>query len=125
MYGFIPSFRKNLWGFNAMNFNRVKIPSSPLFRGLNYAFRINTLGFLKINQLKQFRSKSTHCKNLAVNEIKQITSLVVWGINLTSTVGMERFTKVVRNMIQLPSYQKSVIVGLILSDGWLRFSASP
>ncbi len=36
---------------------------------------------------------------------------------------MGRFTKVVRNMIQLPSYQKSAIVGLILSDGWLRFSS--
>lgn len=49
--------------------------------------------------------------------------MVVWGTNLTSAVGMGRFTKVVRNMIQLPSYQKSAIVGLILSDGWLRFSS--
>lgn len=49
--------------------------------------------------------------------------MVVWGTNLTSTVGMGRFTKVVRNMIQLPFYQKSAMVGLILSDGWLRFSS--
>lgn len=49
--------------------------------------------------------------------------MVVWGTNLTSTVGMGRFTKVVRNMIKLPSYQKSAMVGLILSDGWLRFSS--
>ena len=28
-----------------------------------------------------------------------------------------RLTKIVRNMIELPSYQKSVIVGLLLSDG--------
>jgi len=48
-------------------------------------------------------------------------SLVVWGTNLTSTVGVGRFSKQVRDMIQLPPYQKSVIIGLILSDGWLRF----
>ena len=26
-------------------------------------------------------------------------------------------------MIQLPNFQKSVIIGLILSDGWLRFAS--
>lgn len=47
--------------------------------------------------------------------------MVVLGTNLTSTVGIGRFTKQVRDMIQLPIFQKSVIIGLILSDGWLRF----
>lgn len=46
-------------------------------------------------------------------------SLVVWGTNLTSQVGTGRFIKQVSNMIALPSYQKSVIIGLLLSDGWL------
>jgi hypothetical protein len=32
-------------------------------------------------------------------------------------VGIGRLTKQVRDMIQLPANQKSVIVGLILSDG--------
>jgi hypothetical protein len=43
----------------------------------------------------------------------------VWGINLTSQVGTGRFRKQVSNMIALPSYPKSVIIGLLLSDGWL------
>ena len=51
------------------------------------------------------------------------TSIVVFGTNLTSTVGTGRFTKQVRNMIELPPYQKSVIIGLLLSDGWLRFAS--
>lgn len=57
--------------------------------------------------------------------MKQVASLVVWGTNLTSTVGMGRFTKQVRDMIQLPNFQKSVIIGLILSDGLLRFASKP
>ena len=44
-------------------------------------------------------------------------SLVVWGTNLTSTVGMGRITKQESNMIRFPYYQKSVIIGLLLSDG--------
>ena len=46
-------------------------------------------------------------------------SLVVWGTNLTSTVGTGRFTKQITHMINLPSYHFSVMVGLVLSDGWL------
>jgi hypothetical protein len=61
-------------------------------------------------------------KNL--QQMSQNTSLVVWGQNLISQVGSGRFTKQVSNMIKLPPYQKSVIIGLILSDGWFSF-ASP
>lgn len=50
-----------------------------------------------------------------------ICSLVVWGTNLGSTAKSGRLTKQVRDIIMLPFYQKSVIVGLSLSDGWLSF----
>jgi hypothetical protein len=59
--------------------------------------------------IKQFSTKrSTTNNNL---------SLVVWGTNLTSSVGMGRITKQESNMIRFPYYQKSVIIGLLLSDG--------
>ena len=50
--------------------------------------------------------------------------LVVWGQNLPSGVGLGRLNKHISNTIKLPHFQKSVIIGLILSDGWLIF-ASP
>lgn len=50
------------------------------------------------------------------------TSIVVWGKNLNSSVGLGRFTKQERDMIRIPAYQQSVITGLILSDGWLTFA---
>lgn len=49
-------------------------------------------------------------------------ALVVWGTNLISTVGV-RFTTKQLGMVQLAPYQFSVIVGLILSDGWLTFAS--
>lgn len=48
---------------------------------------------------------------------------MVWGTNLESTVGSGRFTKLVSNVIKIAPYQYSVIVGLLLSDGWLIFAS--
>jgi hypothetical protein len=49
-------------------------------------------------------------------------ALVIWGTNLTSLVGCGRLTKQVSEMIKLPNYQKSIIIGLLLSDGWLTIA---
>ena len=46
-------------------------------------------------------------------------SLVVWGTNLTSSVGSGRFSKQVSNMVKLPPHEYSIVIGLLLSDGWL------
>src|SRR5258706_5022529 len=43
-------------------------------------------------------------------------SIVIFGTNLTSTVGI-KFTLKQLAMVQLAPYQKSVIIGLLLSDG--------
>jgi len=50
-------------------------------------------------------------------------ALVVRGTNLQSTVGM-KFTRKQLATVRLPAYTKGVIVGLILSDGWLIISNS-
>ena len=51
------------------------------------------------------------------------TSLVVWGQNLSSSIGLGRFTKQESNMIRISAFQESVITGLMLSDGWLTFAS--
>lgn len=84
--------------------------------GLNYSYR-------KIRDLnKGHISYSNYTKNKhSVPQISQDKSLVVWGKNLTSSrrEGKGRFTKAVSDMIQLTSYNKGVVVGLLLSDGWI------
>jgi len=47
------------------------------------------------------------------------TSVVLWGSNLSSTLGL-RFSNQLRNMISLPPYINSIIVSLILSGGWIQ-----
>ena len=49
---------------------------------------------------------------------------MVWGQNLPSGVGWGRPTKQEKEMINIPQHQYSIIVGLLLSDGWLIIPSS-
>jgi hypothetical protein len=49
-------------------------------------------------------------------ENKQCQELVVYGTNLTSTVGYPSYTSIVRHMVNVSFHLKPLIVGLIISD---------
>jgi len=97
-------------------FNLFKLKNNTNLNPTNSSFYLLT-GLLKF--LKSIRSFSTNSSN--TNNIN--LSLVLWGTNLTSQIGTGRFTKQVSEMFKLPPYQESVIVGLIISDAWLKFSS--
>lgn len=75
----------------------------------------NTFNYLK----RMLKKQNNNVKHYSTNVKPNNTEIVVWGSNLSSTVGTGRFTKIVKNMIQLPPYQKSVVIGVLLSDGHL------
>jgi LAGLIDADG DNA endonuclease family/Cytochrome c oxidase subunit III len=52
------------------------------------------------------------------------TDLVVWVKNLWSGISTRKLTSQELKMFKLPLYQKSVIVGLLLSDGWLTYASA-
>ncbi len=52
------------------------------------------------------------------------TSKKLVGTNLSTTVGLPKMTQRVRNMMELSPYQSSVVIGLLLSDGWLSLSTT-
>lgn len=47
------------------------------------------------------------------------TSLVLYGSNLQSNVGRGRFSPLLTNLLMLNNYLYGVIIGVMLSDGWL------
>lgn len=73
------------------------------------------------DRIKQFYSKKYSTKSNLYSNTNKLDNkdVVVWGTNLCSTAGTGRLTNIVKNMIALPYYQKSVIVGILLSDGYL------
>jgi hypothetical protein len=52
-------------------------------------------------------------------ENKECKSLVIYGSNISSTVNFVHFNRIVRKMVQIPSNLNSLLIGLILSDGFL------
>lgn len=76
--------------------------------------------FIKI----YYKNKAKNVRQYSTYFIEINTKLGVWGSNINSTVGLGRFTKIVKNRIKLPPYQKSVVIGILLSDGKL-FSSKP
>lgn len=74
---------------------------------------------------KQRGINAMNKKHYSTSAVKQKnTEIVVWGSNLSSTAGTGRLTNTVKNMIALPPYERSVVVGILLSDGNLS-SAKP
>ena len=67
-----------------------------------------------------FKEKQTNKR--PSNDTSERTDLVIWGTNLSSTVGV-KYTRAQLAMVQLAHYQYSVVIGLILSDAWVRFNS--
>ena len=67
-------------------------------------------------KIKKIYSKNYSTKSNLYNNTNKLDNkdVVVWGTNLCSTAGIGRLTNIVKNMIALPFYQKSVIVGILL-----------
>jgi hypothetical protein len=63
-------------------------------------------------------------KRIIMNKNKKSAcskDLVVWGTNLYSTVGI-KLSQNELNIVKLSYFIKSVIIGILLSDGYIIFS---
>jgi hypothetical protein len=68
-------------------------------------------------------SQSRVFSTYKINPIKlESCSLVPYGSNLSSNVGIPKFNKLTSSQIYFPPHIKGVVVGLILSDAWISFS---
>lgn len=83
--------------------------------GVIYINLILTRGLSSLNLLKRFpRAKKNY---LPKNE--KCKDLVIFGSNLSSTIGYPYYTIIIRHMIELPSNIYDMLIGILLSDGWL------
>jgi heme/copper-type cytochrome/quinol oxidase subunit 1 len=58
-----------------------------------------------------------------LSENKECKAIVVHGTNLNSTVNYPYYTQIVKHMISLPLKIKNIMVGLLISDGWLQLGS--
>jgi hypothetical protein len=76
---------------------------------------------IKSNYFLARKEKALNKIDFVKNDLK-CKSLVIWGDNLYSLVGI-KVSKNELNITKLPYFIRSVVIGLILSDGYIVFSA--
>ena len=92
-------------------------------------YLVNLKEYTLNKKLFKNTSKNMKCFSISNKKLVNITSninynnksLTLWGYNLYSTVGI-KLTQNELNMIKLPCFIKSVMIGLLLSDGYIVFS---
>ena len=70
--------------------------------------------FSKTNMTKYYNNNSLSFNNSTITDTSK--ALVVYGSNLSSTVGYPKLNNLQRNMMNIPNNLISVFIGIILSD---------
>ena len=68
----------------------------------------------------KFYTRRLYSTNVKKWASTNCTSLVPYGTNLGSTINIGRFPKNIQELVYLPYDIYSIIVGTLLSDGWLE-----
>lgn len=55
-----------------------------------------------------------------IKENINIKELVLFGNNLSSTVGYPTYGKILQHMVVLPNHIEKIVIGLLLSDSWMQ-----
>jgi len=124
----IKFFTKSFKGINSLNLklwakanhysNSIVITSNRKSIKLLKIYEILKKIELKFNPLSYLTANiSTVAYSKHNDTMVPSSALVLWGSNLESGIGNGRINNLLRNMYNLPYYQASVIVGLLLSDG--------
>ncbi len=101
----------------------IAVPTGiKIFSWLSYSLsKSNTISTdidTNLNLYKRFpRSNKKYIKQNI-----DIKSLVPFGCNRRSTVGYPNFTIILQHIVTLPNDILGIIVGLLLSDGWIQKS---
>ena len=116
--------RENINNFKCVN--NFNTPDRLLVNTNNSGQYLNTKATLHQGPIYKWgknysTSTINNTKNSVINTtlLESLTckSLVIWGNNLSSGVGLGRYSKQVSEMIKIPPFQYSIMVGLLLSDG--------
>jgi len=100
-----------------LKFFLIKIINCSLKNNSQYGLDTykNSLDFLPVRQIKEKFNKLFSYEN------KYSLSLVLFnGEKLSLNIQKGILNKSLRNMIQMTSFQRSIIIGIILSDGWMQ-----
>lgn len=123
--------RKDYFNFTVKNLASISEKVIPFFSKYNLQGK-KLEAFNLWKQAADLMSRKAHTTTEGLNDIKKLkllmhnrviseeTSLVLYGSNLSSTVGSPRYTYNERALVKIPFNKRSIFVGIILSDATLQ-----
>ena len=78
------------------------------------------MGLARSTKGYKFFTRRLYSTNVKKWASTNCTSFVPYGTNLGSTINIGRFPKNIQELVYLPYDIYSIIVGTLLSDGWLE-----
>jgi len=95
----------------------IAVPTGiKIFSWLNRSFSKAFLAY-STNLRTQFPRANLFPPHYPINN--QCRSIVVFGSNIESSTTFPRYNIILQHLVYLHSYQYGVVVGLLLSDGWI------
>jgi hypothetical protein len=89
------------------------------FSKINMTNRLIHTSNSTLNIKKQIEHVSLQSAKIKDEDKINCRSLVVYGSNLSSTLKYKGFNSKLRQMCKIPAHLHSLILGVLLSDGWL------
>lgn len=124
--------RKDYFNFSVKDLANISAKVIPFFSKYNLQGEKQLKAFNLWKQAADLMSRKAHTTLEGLNDIKNIklsmhnrissqeTCLVLYGSNLSSTVGSPRYTYNERALVKIPINKRSIFVGIILSDATLQ-----
>lgn len=99
----------------------IAVPTGiKIFSWLSLTFSKSDMVSTTINTFVSLYKLFPRANRKYIKENNTCKALVPFGSNLNSTVGLPNYGVIMQHMVVLPHYIHGVIVGLLLSDGWMQ-----